>query len=213
MNTMAQRSPLALSVLALLVEAPMHPYMIQRLVKERGKDRVIYVGQRASIYKTIERLHRDGLIAIRGSNREAQRPERTIYEATAEGRKVVVQWMREMLASPRPEFPEFPAAVAYLPLLTPEDALRQLELRQLRLTQALAKQKADLAAAPQGLPRLFLLEEEFLRAVTSAELTWVNSIVEDLRSGCVTWSAEWLAEMAAKFSPTSDEPSPKRGKR
>ena len=213
MNTMAQRSPLALSVLALLVEAPMHPYMIQRLVKERGKDRVIYVGQRASIYKTIERLHRDGLIAIRGSKREAQRPERTIYEATAEGRKVVVQWMREMLASPRPEFPEFPAAVAYLPLLTPEDALRQLELRQLRLTEVLAKQKADLAAAPQGLPRLFLMEEEFLRAVTSAELTWVNSIVEDLRSGRVTWSAEWLTEMAAKFSPTSEEPSKKRGKR
>lgn len=199
----------------------MHPYMIQRLIKERGKDRVIYVGQRATLYKTIDRLRRDGLIAIRGSAREAQRPERTVYEATAEGRTVVLRWMREILAAPRPEFPEFPAAVAYLALLTPDDALRQLETRELRLIEALAQQQADLAAIPEGLPRLFLLEEEYLRAVTSAELAWVQSVVADLRAGRITWSAEWLAEMAARFSPTSgpasgpatDDPRPKKGKK
>lgn len=213
---MAQRSPLALAVLALLVEAPMHPYMMQRLIKERGKDRVIYVGQRATLYKTIERLHRDGLIAIRGSAREAQRPERTVYEVTEEGRKVVLKWTREILAAPRAEFPEFPAAVAYLPLLAPEDALHQLEARQARLVEALAQQQAALAAAPKGLPRLFLLEEEYIRAVTSTELDWVTSVVEDLRAGRISWSAEWLAAMAARFSPTTspttDEPSPKKGK-
>lgn len=191
----------------------MHPYMIQRLIKERGKDRVIYVGQRASLYKTIERLHRDGLIAVVGSSREVKRPERTIYEVTAEGRKVVLQWMREMLSAPRTEFPEFPAAIACLPLLEPEDALRQLELRRERLSAALAQQKADLAAAPAGLPRLFLLEEEYLRAVTRAELTWVSSLVEDLRAGRLSWSARWLAEIAAKFSPTTNESSPKKDKR
>jgi DNA-binding PadR family transcriptional regulator len=200
---MAHRSPLGLAVLALLVEAPMHPYLIQRLIKERGKDRVINVGQRASLYKTIDRLRRDGLIAVRESAREAQRPERTIYEATAEGRQVLLEWTREMLAKPRAEFPEFPAAIAYLPVLSPEDALRQLELRQSRLAAALAKQRAELAAAPAGLPRLFLLEEEYLRAVTEAELGWVSSVVEDLRSGRITWSAQWLAEMSARFSPTT----------
>lgn len=190
----------------------MHPYRMQRLIKERGKDRVIYVGQRATLYKTIERLHRDGLIAIRGSTREAQRPERTIYEVTEEGRKLVLEWMREILAAPRREFPEFPAAVAYLPLLTPQDALRQLETRQRRLGEALAQQQAELAAVPAGLPRLFLLEEEYLRAVTSAELAWVTSVVAELRAGSITWSAEWLAEMAARFSPPTDETQPKRGK-
>lgn len=209
---MAHRSPLALAVLALLIEAPMHPYLIQQMIKERGKDRVINVGQRASLYKTIDRLVRDGLIAVQETSRAAQRPERTVYAATAAGRKVVVEWMREMLATPRAEFPEFPAAIAYLPLLSPEDALRQLETRSSRLKAALAKQEAVLALAPSGLPRLFLLEEEYLRAITSAELTWINSIVDDLRVGRITWSAEWLAEIVAKFSPTRDEPSQERGK-
>lgn len=181
----------------------MHPYLMQRLIKERGKDRVINVGQRASLYKTIDRLHRDGLIAVRENSRQAQRPERTVYEATEVGRQVLCQWLREMLATPRAEFPEFPAGIAYLPLLSPEDALRQLETRQAHLAATLAKQQVELASAPQGLPRLFLLEEEYLRAVTEAELAWVSSVVQDLRAGRLTWSAQWLAEMVAKFSPTT----------
>lgn len=191
----------------------MHPYRMQLLIKERGKDRVIYVGQRASLYKTIDRLRRDDLIAVRETVREAQRPERTVYEITDAGRAAVLTWMREMLSTPRAEFPEFPAAIAYLPLLDTDDALRQLETRRARLEAALAEQEAGLAAAPDGLPRLFLLEEEYLRAVTSAELAWVGSLVEDLRAGHLTWSAQWLVEIAAKLSPTIDEESQERGQR
>ncbi len=103
---------------------------------------MINVGQRANLYKTIDRLHRDGLIAVRESTREAQRPERTVYEATEAGREVLSEWMRQMLATPRPEFAEFPAAIAYLPLLPPKEALRHLETRKTHLTAALAKQQA-----------------------------------------------------------------------
>ena len=53
MNTY-KRSPLALAVLALLTEAPMHPYRMQQLIKSRGKDQVINVRQRGSLYQTIE---------------------------------------------------------------------------------------------------------------------------------------------------------------
>ncbi|MGH3928370.1 MAG: PadR family transcriptional regulator [Pseudonocardiaceae bacterium] len=210
---MARRSALALAVLALLFEAPMHPYRMQLLIKERGKDRVIYVGQRASLYKTIDRLRRDQLIAVRETVREAQRPERTVYEITDAGRRAVLSWMREMLSTPRAEFPEFPAAIAYLPLLDIDDALRQLETRRSRLEAALAEQEAGLAAVPDGMPRLFLLEEEYLRAITISELAWVRAVVEDLRAGRLTWSAEWLVTIAAKLSPTADDESPERGQR
>lgn len=191
----------------------MHPYRMQLLIKERGKDRVIYIGQRASLYKTIDRLRRDELIAVREIFREAQRPERTVYEITDAGRAAVLTWMREMLSTPRAEFPEFPAAIAYLPLLDTDDALRQLETRRSRLEEALAEQEAGPAAAPDGMPRLFLLEEEYRRAITSAELMWVSSLVEDLRAGHLSWSAEWLVKIAAKLSPTTDEESHERGQR
>jgi DNA-binding PadR family transcriptional regulator len=198
---MSRRSPLALAVLALLFEEPMHPYLMQRRITERGKDRVIYVGQRATLYKTIERLHRDGLIAPRETSREAGRPERTVYEITPAGRETVLGWEREMLSAPRDEFPEFPAAVAHLTLLEPDDVRRQLETRRDALEQVLRDQQDTLAQAPEGLPRMFLLEEELLQAVKEAELTWVRSVIDELSDGRISWTAESLAEIAATFNP------------
>jgi DNA-binding PadR family transcriptional regulator len=63
-------SPLALTVLLMLIAGPVHPYEIQRRIKVWGKDQVVNVGQRANLYKTIERLHEAGLIAVRHTERD-----------------------------------------------------------------------------------------------------------------------------------------------
>src|SRR3954468_23262654 len=123
MKKIDRHSSIALSILALLYEAPMHPYRMQQLIKERGKDQVVNVRQRASLYQTIERLQRDGLIAVQGTTRAEWRPERTEYALTDEGRTTVCAWLRTMLAVPAREFPAFPAALAHLPLLAPDDAV------------------------------------------------------------------------------------------
>src|SRR3954467_4299817 len=99
------RSPLALAILALLQEAPMHPYHMQRLIRARGKDIVINVGQRASLYQTIGQLLRAGLIDFWETERKEGYPERTLYRITDRGREVAAQWMREMLATPAQEYP------------------------------------------------------------------------------------------------------------
>ena len=72
------RSPLALAVLGLLYEAPMHPYRMQQLIKERGKDKVINVQRRASLYQTISQLEKAGLITVKETVQDENRPERTI---------------------------------------------------------------------------------------------------------------------------------------
>src|ERR1700755_1848820 len=94
-------SPLALTVLALLHYQPLHPYGIQRLIKEWGKDQVVNVGQRTGLYRTIDRLEAGGLVAVRGTGRDQQYPERTVYEITDAGRAVTRQWLEEMLAEPK----------------------------------------------------------------------------------------------------------------
>src|SRR5215510_4666428 len=101
-------SPLALAVLALLHEGPMHPYRMQRLIKDRGKDQVINVGQRASLYQTINQLLRAGLITFVETTRQEGFPERTVYKLTEKGHRIALEWMREMLSTPAREFPEFP---------------------------------------------------------------------------------------------------------
>ena len=180
-----RRSPLALAVLGLLYEAPMHPYRMQQLIKERGKDEVINVRERASIYQTIDRLQREGLVTVAQTARDEKRPERTVYQLTEEGRETTRDWLREMLSTRAREFPEFPAALAFLPLLTPDDALRQLEVRIIRLEAELARAEAALAGATRIVPRLFLIEEEYLRAMLSTELEWLRAVASSSAAGSV----------------------------
>ncbi len=193
-----RRSSIALAILALLYEAPMHPYRMQLLIKERGKGEVINVRQRASLYQTIDRLLRAKLIAIRETAREEKWPERTIYELTELGHETMLIWMREMLSTPAREFPEFPAALAYLPLLAPEDARAQLDRRTHALAAELDRIDAELRAA-ELIPRLFLIEMEYLRAVQYTELAWVRSLIDDLDAGRLTWSEEWMRAVAAQL--------------
>lgn len=197
MTTTFRRSPLALALLGLLYREPMHPYAIQQRIKQWGKDKVVNVGQRASLYKTINRLREAGLVTVRETERDQQYPERTVYEITAAGRAACHTWMAEMLETPRNEFPEFPAALSFLALLTPETTHALLARRRDRLVADLAALEADAAnTAALELPRVVTLEDEYLRAVTSAELGWVEGVLGDLTEGRLSWDQESLAAFA-----------------
>ena len=190
-------SPLALTVLALLHYQPLHPYGIQRLIKQWGKDQVVIVEQRTSLYRTIERLLAAGLIAVRETGRDPRYPERTVYEITDTGRRTARRWLEEMLAEPRQEYPEFPAALSHVLMLEPAELTEVLERRAQRLTAALAALDANAAAeAGQGLPRIAMLETEYQRAVLAAEAQWVTQILGELRSGKLSWTSEELLAFA-----------------
>src|SRR4029453_9717067 len=111
-----QRSPLALLVLWQLIEAPMHVYRMHRLFLERGKDRVVNNNSRASLYQTIERLIRLGLVGgaetglgwvgvVNTVGGKTHR-DRVVYGITDTGREVARDWLRETLRSTGGEFPE-----------------------------------------------------------------------------------------------------------
>ncbi|APB01379.1 hypothetical protein NS506_07359 [Nocardia seriolae] len=192
--TQFKRSPLAMAVLGILHLEPMHPYAIQRRIKEWGKDKVVNVGQRAQLYKTIARLLEAGLVAVRETGRDQQYPERTVYEITDAGRTACLAWINEMVSTPRNEFPEFPAALSFLMLLSPDSARSELEKRANALRATLDEIDAGTAQARQyGLPRITLLEDEYARAVTAAELHWLEGVLADLADGSLTWSWESLA--------------------
>src|SRR5215471_405199 len=94
------RSPLWMIVLGLACEEAMHPYRMQTLIRQRGKDQVANVAQRNSVYQTIDALERAGLIAAKETSREENRPERTLYGATDEGRRALRAWVRDGLSTP-----------------------------------------------------------------------------------------------------------------
>ena len=171
----------------MLTEEPMHAYRMQQLIKERRKDDVVNVTQRNSVYQTIQRLVRDGLVEIASTERAENRPERTTYRITQAGRVTLQDWLRTMLSTPAPEYPEFPAALSFLPNLAPPDALAALTSRASRLEQRMDALDEEITQVGASLPRLFAIESEYQRQVIAAELAYVRSLVEDLRAERITW--------------------------
>lgn len=203
MTASVKSSPLGLAVLALLHHRPLHPYGIQQLLKQWGKEQVVNVGQRAGLYRTIERLQAGGLITVRQTERDQQYPERTVYEVTDEGRAVTREWLEQMLAVPKAEFPVFPAALSNMLLLSPDEATPILERRAARLAGERAELERQSAEAPTGLPRITLIENEYRLAVLDAEERWLQGVLRDLRDGGLTWSPEMLAAFQEASAPGS----------
>ena len=203
MTTIIRRSPLALAILGLLEDGPLHPYGMQQLIKRWGKDQVINVGQRATLYKMITRLGEAGLIRPTGTTRDHAYPERTSYELTDDGRTARQQWMAEVLSTPRNEFPEFPAGLSFIPLLPPAAALELLTTRRDLLVQRLAERDTLIAGTGIALPPASMLETDYLHAVTEAEIRWLDTVIARLRDGTLTWSAHELRHAAAQLDETS----------
>jgi DNA-binding PadR family transcriptional regulator len=195
-----KRSPLALVVLASLAERPMHAYKMFQLMQQREKGSLVNLAQRNSLYQVINRLERAGLAEIDSTERADNRPERTVYRITDAGTATVRDWLRDMLTAERPEFPEFPAALSLLSLLAPAEVTDALASR---LEQLAAERDGFVASIARAdamqLPRLFVLDEDYRRAMLDAQIAWVESVMSDLRSGGLTWSAEWIAQIAAQF--------------
>jgi len=180
---------LAVAVLSMLSEAPMHAYRMQQLIKERHKGDVINVSQRNSVYQTIQRLLRDGLVEVEAVERSQNRPERTTYRLAGRGHEQLQEWLREMLAEPVEEFPQFPAALSFLPNLSVEEAVSVLRVRIARLGERLAAVRNDLEYGRSFLPPVFLVETVYQERLLEVELRYVQELVDDLASGRVAWPA------------------------
>lgn len=195
-NRALPKTGLALAVLTLLNERPMHPYEMKLLMEERGHEQVIKL-KGGSLYDTVDRLEKLGFIESQETSREGRRPERTVYALTDVGRHEVKEWLRELVAVPVNEYPRFTAALAFLLNLRDKDEVVQLLLRRVVYLEAeLAKFDSMLRSArtlDHMLP-VFLIEGDYAQAMRRAELDWVNQLIHDIRDGDMWPTPEhWMA--------------------
>ena len=186
-NQRPPKTTLALAVLELLGEEPMHPYEMKQKMHERVYERAIPV-KAASIYDTVERLAAAGLIEPVETSREGRRPERTIYRLTQVGADELRAWLRQLLEEPSREYPRFAAALMFLGALgRKDDAISVLERRAAAFDMQIAATDAMLLAVPADLPRLFLIEEDYAQSMRRAELDWLRRIIAELKDGTLEW--------------------------
>jgi DNA-binding PadR family transcriptional regulator len=169
---------LALAVLSYLSQRPMHPYELGRTLRDHGDERSIKFNH-GSLYMVVQQLAKAGFVTELETNRAGQRPERTVYALTDEGRRELRDWLRELVAVPRHEYPHFVAALSLIGALPPSEALELLRRR----LDALAEQQAEIRALiddslAKGVPGLFLIEEEYRLALLAAESSFVQGFID-----------------------------------
>ena len=189
-------NPLALAVLALLFERPMHPYEMASTLKRRHKEDSIKL-RFGSLYTVIELLLARGLIRAGEPSRAGKRPERTVYTLTDAGRDELVDWMRDLLRDPAKEYLQFEAGLCLLGVLPPNEAVELLRHRANRLAGMVAQLQAQLAdvaqqdfatlsvgeqlppalAGQKRIPPLFTVEAEYRFALLKAEHAFVSELV------------------------------------
>ena len=194
---------LALAVLSYLTQGPMHPYELGRTLRDHGDERSIKFNH-GSLYMVVQQLERAGFVAEQETSREGQRPERTVYAITDAGRAELRDWLRELVEEPQHEYPHFVAALSLISALPPSEVLTLLRRRLTRL----AAQRAEIQAIiertlAQGVPRLFLIEEEYRLDLLAAESSFVERFIEKITSPGSDWGRMW-AEFHGEPAPVNE---------
>ncbi|MFT3860233.1 PadR family transcriptional regulator [Micropruina sp.] len=179
-------TPLSVLVLAVLREGDMHPYEMIRLMRQRHDDRLASITN-GTVYHTVARLQKLGLLAELGVDREGNRPERTTYTLTGDGRAIVSEWVRREL--PRIDRPDqFRVALAEAHNLDRAEVLELLQRRRLALRQQHDyHQLGRLKAAERAVPEQYLVEVERQAALLTADLHWLDSLIHQLAADEIAW--------------------------
>ena len=142
-------NPLALAVLALLFERPMHPYEMAATLKQRHKEDSIKLALRLALHGDRSARGR-GFIAARDTSRAGKRPERTTYELTAARLRRAPRLDAGSAAHPSERVPQFTAGLSLLPVLPPEEAVALLRERAMQLVAGRGTIEAQLAELVQS---------------------------------------------------------------
>jgi DNA-binding PadR family transcriptional regulator len=89
------------AVLALLAESPTHGFAIARAMAPEGEVGRIWSVRRPLVYRAIDTLTEMGLVRPAGTVPSRSGPQRTVLEATPNGKRTVTRWLREPVAHVR----------------------------------------------------------------------------------------------------------------
>jgi DNA-binding PadR family transcriptional regulator len=170
MGVGARSSVSRLLVLWLLSEGPLHGYRIKKILDDESL-RFWFPIEYGSIYAVLRSLVQGGYVEVVAVEREGQRPERTRYAITHEGREHFIGLLMH----------------AWRELPSPADPLQlalaaRSELADEQVSQLLRERVAALAERAEALERLArsapaaeLVERQL--ALTHAELGWAEQLL------------------------------------
>jgi DNA-binding PadR family transcriptional regulator len=187
-------TPLAVLVLGLADERPMHPYEMVQTLLERKEDRFAKT-RPGSLYHTVDRLCAQKLLRVNSVQRSGNRPERTVYAITDAGIAALRQALTSMLRTPATEYPLLYLALAEAHSLGREEVVALLGDRLDAMRSELDTVEDSVTKATRaGIPEMFLLDAGCRLAVLRAQIEWIEQLRIRLDDGELPWIEQWSSE-------------------
>jgi DNA-binding PadR family transcriptional regulator len=169
----------------------MHPYEMAQTMRTRAKHESIRLNY-GSLYSVVESMEKRGLVEAVATTQEGRRPQRTVYGITEAGKVEMTEWLADLVAVPTKEYLQFEAALSLIHGLPPDEAVELLRQRADTLDLRLDQLEAAAATAEKrGIPRLFMIEDEYVRALVRTELEFIRLLVSEIESGEMPGIDEW----------------------
>jgi hypothetical protein len=110
-------------------------------------------------------------------------------------------WLRDLVEHPEHEYPRFVAALSLIAALPPSEVLTLLARRLDRLAALRDEIRALVSGAQaQGVPELFLVEEEYRLALLETETAFVERFRTRITDPDTGWGRQW-AEFHGEPAP------------
>lgn len=193
-------NPLSLAVLVLLWERPMHPYQMSQTLKQRGKHGSVRINFGA-LYPVVESLRKQGFVEVVGEEQDGNRPARTVYRITDSGIVEMRDWLRAWVSEAEKEYPRFMAALSFLPVLGPSEALELLRRRVAVLDERIAAIRTERAAVEDWLPEILMIEGGYELRMLAADRDFAADLAARIESGELGGLDGWrqMNELSQQF--------------
>jgi DNA-binding PadR family transcriptional regulator len=171
-------------VLGVLLGQPMHGYEVRRKLESWNAEQWANIAY-GSIYFSLSKMAEEHLVEIVSTDDRGNRPARTVYGITDEGRRDFERQLRELWWEYRPVIDPFRVALSFMNCLPPDEVLAALRHRATGL-------RSTMEAFPYAIegrlrnptePRHLAEVLRLAAAHMKTQLCWIEDTIDKVERG------------------------------
>jgi DNA-binding PadR family transcriptional regulator len=168
------------AILGLLCETPLYGYTIEKIIEKRGMRHWTDIGF-SSIYYILKRLENRNFIKSSCQLQE-DKPSRKVYTITDTGRCILKEKIGLLLSQSKRIASPFDIGLAYLHLLSDEEAVACLKDRVIALQIAIDRVKSHQDHHRQNKKPFFIIAlSDHALVHLRTEKSWVETFIEEVK--------------------------------
>lgn len=170
---------LQLIILGLLFKKDLHPYEVMHIMKERAMENYIKINY-GTLYYNVEQLHKRGDITVKEVVHEGNRPDKTVYTITSQGRERFMQLLHKQFQDSTPMYHPLHPALMFTQHADPFTVRQAMERRGEKLEENIHRLRGIMEGLEGQIhwANMHIMKNGLMHK--EIELKWVRQFLEEL---------------------------------